>query len=652
MTDRDDGTRDRGPGARRPAEPPAIRAPARVRGAFAVRRAGVPAGSAARVGLAMAVPSLVGALAGRPDLGMVASMGAFAGPYARGVPYGRRAAALAATVAALALGMVAGTLAAPHAWAVVLVLGVFAGLSGYVVGVVTSRPPGALLITLVAASATGLPHDPGAWALRGGLVLAGGAFTWLVMMSGFLRRPRRPENAAVSAAFRAVAELADAVGTGGMDQARHDAARALDAAARCVGDRGGTAHVRRLRAMVLRLSEVFGAVVAAGAHRPPPASVGATLRELAGAVDDPAAAPDPNAVGAPGWTGRALRATVEAARRTRPEGPAPSGGSSVRALRLALAGAASRHSLVAASAARAAVCTAVALAVVFALGLSQPYWAAIAVCAVLQGQTLVGTWQRAINRSIGTVAGLGVAALLLPLHPHGVAVALIVGLLQFVVELLIARNYALAVMFITPLTLLLVEAAHPGASPVPFAEARLVNTLLGCAIGVVGGHLLWRRATGRRVSAVLATTIRLEGRLLTAVLAGRPRLEIVQARRDAQSSLLNLRDVYVQAVGDHPAAETLWPRLIAAERLGYLILALPGTESPGRGPRGGGDAAAVGPYFTGLAAAAAGGVVPPDVPDDLDVPDPRIGTELRMLARLLREPPPRREPRRRVRRAV
>ncbi|WP_158079268.1 FUSC family protein [Actinomadura sp. CNU-125] len=313
--------------------------------------------------------------------------------------------------------------------------------------------------------------------------------------------------------------------------------------------------------------------------------------------------------------------------------------------------AASRHSLVAASAARVAVCTAAAVGAAFAAGLSQPYWAAIAVCAVLQGQTLTGTWQRAINRSIGTVAGLGVAALLLPLHPHGVAVALIVGVLQFVVELLVARNYALAVMFITPLTLLLVEAAHPGASPVPFAESRLVNTLLGCAIGVVGGHLLWRRATGRRVSAVLATAIRVEGRLLAAVMAGRPRHEIVQARRDAQSSLLNLRDVYVQAVGDHPAAETLWPRLVAAERLGYLILALPGTESPGRGP-GGGDVAAVEACFARLAPAATGAAVPPDVPDDLDVPDPRIGTELRMLARLLREPPPRREPRRRVRRGV
>ncbi|WP_262403514.1 YccS/YhfK family membrane protein, partial [Actinomadura sp. CNU-125] len=296
MTDRDDGER-------RPPEPPPVRAPA-VRAAFAVRRAGVPAGSAARVGLAMAVPSLVGALAGRPDLGMVASMGAFAGPYARGVPYGRRAAALAATVAALALGMVAGTLAAPHAWATVLTLGAFAGLSTYAVGVVTTRPPGALLITLVAASATGLPQDPDAWALRGGLVLAGGAFTWLVMMSGFLLRPRRPENTAVTAAFRAVADLADAIGTDGMDQARHDAARALDEAARRVGDRGGTPHVRRLRSMVLRLGELFGAMIAAGAHRPPPKSVGATLRELATTVDAPSTAPDPgtNAALDPGTT--------------------------------------------------------------------------------------------------------------------------------------------------------------------------------------------------------------------------------------------------------------------------------------------------------------------------------------------------------------
>ncbi|WP_233617580.1 FUSC family protein [Actinomadura sp. WAC 06369] len=645
MTDRDDGTRGREPGAR-PAEPPAIRAPG-MRAAFTVRRGGVPAGSAAAVGLAMGLPFLAGALAGRPDLGMLASMGAFAGPYARGVPYRRRAAALAAAVVALALGMAAGTLAAPHAWAVVLTLGAFAGLSAYVVGVVTSRPPGALLIMLVAASATGLPHDPRAWALRSGLVLAGGAFTWLVMMSGFPLHPRRPENTAVAAAFHAVADLADAAGTGRQDEARHDAARALDEAARRVGDRGGTAHVRRLRALVMRLSEMFGALVAAGAHRPPPASVAATLRGLAAAVDDPGAAagpwpePDPADRTGTDWTFRALRATVEAARAERPADAPP--GSPVRALTTALAGA--RHSLVLASSARTAVCTAAALAVAYAAGLAQPYWVAIAVCAVLMGQNLAGTWQRALNRSAGTVVGIALAGLLLPLHPHGAAVAVIVGVLQFAVELLVARNYALAVVFITPLTLLLVEAGHPGASPLPFVAARLGNTLLGCAFGVLGGYLLWRRAAGRRLPAALAAALRSEGRLLAAVTAGRPRHEVVRARRAAQSALLDLRDVYGRAVGDHPEVETLWPELIATERLGYLILALP----PDASGRAGAGAAAC---FAGLAAAAAGTGAPPDVPDDLDVPDPRIGTELRVLARLLREPNAVRVRRRRVRRGL
>ncbi|MFV2176439.1 hypothetical protein ACFHW2_02785 [Actinomadura sp. LOL_016] len=110
-----------------------------------------------------------------------------------------------------------------------------------------------------------------------------------------------------------------------MDQARHDAARALDEAARCVGDRGGTAHVRRLRSLVLRLGEVFGAVVAAGAHRPPPASVGAVLRDLAAAVDDPSAAPEP-APDAPPAAAPAARSRTrprirEPGLRSRPESP-------------------------------------------------------------------------------------------------------------------------------------------------------------------------------------------------------------------------------------------------------------------------------------------------------------------------------------------
>lgn len=628
----------------RPPVPPAVRGPG-LRGAFTVRPRSVPVGSAAAFGLVMGAPILAGTLAGRADLGMLASMGAFAAPYARGVPYARRALGLAAAVVTLAAGMAAGTLAAGHPWAVVLTLALFAGLVTYGLGVVASGPPGALLLTLVAASATGLPVDPGAWPLRAGLTLAGGAFTWLVIMSGFPFGPRRPENDAVAAACRAVADLVDAVGTGRPDQPRHAAAQALDDARRTLGRPGhGTAHVRRLRAIVRRLDDLFAAAVNVRTDRPPPASMSATLRALGAAVDDPAAATGLNpgrvAGGASrtaGGSGRAPRpelgrlhrtvvATVRTARAARPDEPEGSG----RTLRSALAGAASRHSLVLLSASRVAVCTAVALGVAYGAGLDRPYWVAISVCAVLQGQHLVATLQRAVNRAIGTAAGIVVAGLLLSTHPQGVALAVVVGVLQFVVELLVSRNYALAVTFITPLALVMVESAHPSESPWGVVGVRLLDTLIGCAVGLLGAYTLWRRASHRRLPAALSSAIQAEGRLLTAVFSGASRQDILRARRVTRSTLLNLRALYDRAQGDHPESQSLWPALIATERLGYLTLSLPDQPTPPDG-----DATAVRAWFGELAGAAREGRGPRKVGEEVPGVDVRIRNEILALARAL-----------------
>jgi uncharacterized membrane protein YccC len=55
----------------------------------------------------------------------------------------------------------------------------------------------------------------------------------------------------------------------------------------------------------------------------------------------------------------------------------------------------------------------------------------------------------------------------------------------------VVRHYAFAAIFITPLTILLAEAATLGhASPSALIEARFFDTVLGCLIGLVGGICL------------------------------------------------------------------------------------------------------------------------------------------------------------------
>lgn len=133
----------------------------------------------------------------------------------------------------------------------------------------------------------------------------------------------------------------------------------------------------------------------------------------------------------------------------------------------------------------------IALALAHALQLVQPYWVPVSCLAVLQGMTLRAVWTKQIHRIVGTAIGLLLAwgVLLLPLSAWTIPLVMIA--LAFCIEMLIVRHYALAAIFITPLTILLVEAATLGqTSPAPLIAARFWDTVLGCLIGLLGGVCL------------------------------------------------------------------------------------------------------------------------------------------------------------------
>jgi uncharacterized membrane protein YccC len=101
---------------------------------------------------------------------------------------------------------------------------------------------------------------------------------------------------------------------------------------------------------------------------------------------------------------------------------------------------------------------------------------------------------RGAHRVIGTAGGLVVAWLLLALQLPVLATILLVALLQAGAELLVGRNYAAALVAITPLALLMVHLA----APIPTGELLLdrgLETLIGVAIGLAVG---WLARPGRR----------------------------------------------------------------------------------------------------------------------------------------------------------
>lgn len=132
------------------------------------------------------------------------------------------------------------------------------------------------------------------------------------------------------------------------------------------------------------------------------------------------------------------------------------------------------------------------------LQIPRPYWAPVSTLAVLQGVGLRSVWVKQLQRIVGTLVGLLVAWGLLQLHPGVWALCFILMGLTMVIETLVVRHYAAAVIFITPLTIFLAEVGTQ--MPVQAViGARLWDTLLGSVMGLAGGFCLHQPALRLRL---------------------------------------------------------------------------------------------------------------------------------------------------------
>jgi len=120
-----------------------------------------------------------------------------------------------------------------------------------------------------------------------------------------------------------------------------------------------------------------------------------------------------------------------------------------------------------------------------AAGIGHPYWAMVSAVVPLVARDLGHQLVRGLRRVVGTGAGLVLASVLLDLDLPLLATVILVAALQVVAELLVGRNYALALVAVTPLALLMVHLAVP----VP-ARTLLVDRGVETVIGVVAGLLV------------------------------------------------------------------------------------------------------------------------------------------------------------------
>ncbi|MFB7775447.1 FUSC family protein [Streptomyces bauhiniae] len=468
-----------------------------------------------------APPNLLLLALGRLDLALYTMAGSLCALYAHQRPYAARARVLAGVVlgmtAGLAVALVASALT-PGPVVLVLVGALLAATQKTVCEATRVGPPGNVVVTFISSAALFVPQTPGQVPAHLGLTLAAGAWAWLVCMAPGVLRPHGPERRAVAAALHAAADLAEQ-GRAPAHAALHTAWQTL----RSPGTRPDPTR-RALENLLLRA-------------------------ETADA--------DPGHLRA--WA-RALRGTGPVPRTETPHSvdahPRPA-----RIPFTHLAPIATRTALGCALAGLAAL----------SLGVGRPYWALVTAASLYQANVTL-TWNRSVQRVVGNLLGVLVFAALTPLtHLHPVTLVLCCLACSFGAEALIARNYWLGTVCVTPMALLITEFTHL-QDPGPLITQRVLDTLVGALAGFAAAVIVTNRRAGDRVHDAL-TTVENAGAHTERLLAHPAPQALPAARRALALALTDLRATADTAQGEWWQRPFPAERLTLAERAGHRTLA-------------------------------------------------------------------------------
>ncbi|MEV6113519.1 FUSC family protein [Streptomyces sp. NPDC052109] len=543
----------------------------------------------ARAAVAMTLPLVIGLATGRPAYGALASMGALSGVIGDTADaYRMRILNIAVPQLFGAVGVTLGTLVYGHGWYAVAALTGVALLSGMISTIGAVASVSGLLLLLNCVVGAGLPL-PRPWWLAPALMTGGGLLVLLLALLAWPLRSGVPERTAVAATYRTVAALLTVSGTDRTEEyedARRTVTQSLDQSydlilARRARHHGRSRELTRLLAQLNAITPVVEAAPAAHlAGRPLPPRIPEAVRHLAQAVET--GYTGPIALDLPVPTTETARAVDHALCHTAevvtapdvdPRGiddrlgrPAALGIRTARAARNVVLSANSwRYGL------RLAVCVGVAQALVSLIPVPRSYWVALTITFVLKPD-FGSVFSRALLRALGTVAGLVIAAVVLADVPLGWWDVLAMLVLAPLIPALTPRGYGYQTAAITPVILLLSDILnHLGTA---LLLPRLTDSLLGCAIALTAGYLLWpeswrTRVGDRLADAVADTAAYLEAAFVTEPTpdpAGRARM-----RRRLYRDLSAIRTEFQRALTEPPPtgrrAAAWWPLVVAVERI-------------------------------------------------------------------------------------
>jgi uncharacterized membrane protein YccC len=532
------------------------------RGALTLHKVDGALPFALRAALSMALPALPLVLMGRTELAVFPMLGAFTTTFGRNLPYRRRARILAvvavAMTACVGCGSALAALTDPRkdvvgAVIVIAAMAVVAGVSKFCCDAAQLPGLGAVLMLFsFAVAANGTAASVTDVLTQTALAAIGAATAWVLALVAWPWQPDRPQRLAVAVALRDLARLLER-GGGASDtgELRRRANVAILQAYRSLGLKPSATAQRAAERMewCVPLADLAWSLLIRSVRpqRPDPATAERLRRHARLITVRTRRLPDLPAE------------LLPAAREAAP--PASAAGNDV-------SGRPSLKGLVV-PALRITLGTGVAGGAAAFMSFGHGYWAALSAAAVLHSVNVRATVLRSIQRTLGTAAGLLITIGVLAAHPAPVAVVGLIVLFEFLMEYVVARNYGLGVVFLTPLALLLSDLASPAPARTLIYD-RMVGSIVGIVIGLACALLVVHRHAAVRVQSALAELGAASYCAEHALADEAVPSASLEARLAA--AVVELQEAEAAAAGELRSAGTDEAELAAAEQRGYRLL--------------------------------------------------------------------------------
>jgi uncharacterized membrane protein YccC len=115
--------------------------------------------------------------------------------------------------------------------------------------------------------------------------------------------------------------------------------------------------------------------------------------------------------------------------------------------------------------------------------------------------------------------GAVIAASILVATERSAALIVIMFVLAMLTFSLMSLNYGLGVVFLTPMVIVLISTGQP--EDWGLAGHRMLNTLIGAGLALLGGYLLWPKVDRRELVDELVTALEADRVYLRAVMCKR-----------------------------------------------------------------------------------------------------------------------------------